>query len=115
LMIRLDVVERVTRELHYLLRKHPILLPPNLGSRMGLKPDQLAPVLHVLGFRIIPAGTLGGKFFGPPTPALLARRKQEPQARVAAAAPPPKPAAPEPIDADNPFAALAALKMAARR
>lgn len=122
LMIRLDVVERVTRELHYLLRKHPILLPPNLGSRMGLKPDQLAPTLHVLGFRIIPAGTLGAKFFGPPTPALLARRKQEPQPQRAAA-PVTRPvpaaqvasAAPKPVDADNPFAALAALKLAARR
>jgi ATP-dependent RNA helicase SUPV3L1/SUV3 len=127
LMIRLDVVERITRELNYLIRKHPILLPPNLGSRMGLKPDQLVPVLHVLGFRIIPAGTLGAKYYGPPNPALLARRKQEPQARI------PVPAAPPPVrqqvrqqapvmssaapvvDSDNPFAALAALKMAARR
>jgi len=122
LMIRLDVVERVTRELHYLLRKHPILLPPNLGSRMGLKPDQLAPVLHVFGFRIIAAGVLGGKFYGPPTPALLARRKLEPQQRVVQPAPlKPVPAAqvasaaPKPVDADNPFAALAALKLAARR
>ena len=114
LMIRLDVVERVTRELHYLLRKHPILLPPNIGSRMGLKPDQLAPVLHILGFRIIPAGTLGAKHFGPAAPAMLARRKMEPQARQAAAAP--KPVVEEkPIDADNPFAALAALKKTARR
>ncbi len=123
LMIRLDVVERVTRELHYLIRKHPILLPPNLGSRMGLKPDQLVPVLHVLGFRIIAAGVLGGKHYGPPNPALLARRKQEPPQRVpvmAVAAPPPRPApamsaAAPAVDADNPFAALAALKMAARR
>jgi ATP-dependent RNA helicase SUPV3L1/SUV3 len=124
IMIRLDVVERITRELHYLLRKHPILLPPNLGSRMGLKPDQLAPTLNVLGFRIIPAGELGAKFYGPPAPAMLARRKQEPQQqqqRHQAPAPrgaKPAPAAaepPKPVDADNPFAALAALKLAGRR
>jgi len=112
LMIRLDVVERVTRELHYLLRKHPILLPPNIGSRMGLKPEQLAPVLNVLGFRLIPAGTLGDKHFGPPAPAMLARRKMEhhhqPPARPAAA-PEPSPAL-----ADSPFAVLAALKKTAR-
>ncbi|HYP64142.1 MAG TPA: helicase-related protein [Acidocella sp.] len=122
IMIRLDVVERITRELHYLLRKHPILLPPNLGSRMGLKPDQLAPTLNVLGFRIIPAGELGAKFYGPPAPAILARRKQEPQPQRAQAPAPrgarPAPAAaepPKPVDADNPFAALAALKLAGRR
>ncbi len=111
LMIRLDVVERITRELHYLLRKHPILLPPNIGSRMGLKPDQLAPVLNVLGFRIIPAGTLGAKHYGPAAPAMLARRKMEHQQHAPAA-----PAAePAPVLADSPFAALAALKKTARR
>lgn len=126
IMIRLDVVERIARELHYLLRKHPILLPPNLGSRMGLKPDQLAPTLHVLGFRIIAAGELGAKFYGPPAPAILARRKQEQQpahspARAPMAAPKPAKQAPvavaeaKPVDADNPFAALAALKLAGRR
>jgi ATP-dependent RNA helicase SUPV3L1/SUV3 len=114
LMIRLDVVERVARELHYLLRKHPILLPPNIGSRMGLKPDQLAPTLHVLGFRLIPAGTLGPKHYGPAAPAMLARRKMEPHRphhAPAAQAPEPEPAA----LADSPFAALAALKKTARR
>jgi ATP-dependent RNA helicase SUPV3L1/SUV3 len=108
-MIRLDVVEKIVREVHFLLRKHPILVPPNLGSRMGLKPDQLSPVLQVLGFRIIPAGVLGAKYFGPPAPPLLARRKME--SRPAQAAPV-KP--PEPVSADNPFAALAALKTARR-
>jgi len=112
LMIRLDVVEKLVRELHFLLRKHPILVPPNLGSRMGLKPEQLVPVLHVLGFRIVAAGTLGAKHYGPAAPPLLARRKME-QHRTAPAAPV-KPAAPEPALADSPFAALAALKTARR-
>ena len=120
IMIRLDVVERITRELHYLLRKHPILLPANLGSRMGLKPDQLAPTLHRMGFRLIPAGELGEKYYGPPAPAMLARRKLEPQPRTPAPAqrgakPAPVAEPPKPVDADNPFAALAALKLAARR
>ncbi len=121
IMIRLDVVERITRELHYLMRKHQILLPPNLGSRMGLKPEQLAPVLNTLGFRLFPAGVQGDKYFGPPAPAMLGRRKQEhtTQARQPAAAPARKPERkpePEPVvvDADNPFAALAALKVARR-
>ena len=105
-MVRLDIAEKLVREMHYLVRKNPILLPPNLGSRMGLKPEQLAPVLHVLGFRIIPAGTLGTKYFGPPSPPMLSRRKMEP--RKAPEPPPP----PVEVSEDNPFAALAALKRA---
>ncbi|MGE4480170.1 helicase-related protein [Acidocella sp.] len=122
LMIRLDVVERVTRELHYLMRKHQILLPPNLGSRMGLKPEQLAPTLNVLGFRLFPAQEPSDKYFGPPAPAMLGRRKQDHrhQAPQRSASTPPArkreatPEKPVEIDADNPFAALAALKMARR-
>jgi ATP-dependent RNA helicase SUPV3L1/SUV3 len=107
-MIRLDVVERVVRELHYLVRKHPVQPPANLGSRMGLKPEQLSPVLHVLGFRIIPAATLREGFYGPPVPPMLGRRKAEPK-------PAPTPAPPPvPVSQDNPFAALAALKRATR-
>ena len=115
LMIRLDVVERVTRELHYLMRKSQILMPPNLGSRMGLKPEQLSPVLQALGFRLFTAGTLGDKFYGPPAPAMLGRRKQEqqPQRQAAPQARKPDPA-PVILDADNPFAALAALRVAKR-
>jgi ATP-dependent RNA helicase SUPV3L1/SUV3 len=108
LLIRLDIVERLVKELHYLLRKHPILLPPNLGSRMGLKPEQLAPVMHQLGFRIMPAGEPHPRKYGPPAPAMLGRRKMEPRA-----APEPV-AAPVAISEDNPFAALAALRRAAR-
>ncbi|MBU6425255.1 MAG: DNA helicase [Rhodospirillales bacterium] len=120
IMIRLDVVERITRELHYLMRKHQILLPPNLGSRMGLKPEQLAPTLNVLGFRLFPAGVQGDKYFGPPAPAMLGRRKQEHTTHTRQpTAPARKPEhAREPesvaVDTDNPFAALAALKMARR-
>ena len=120
IMIRLDVIERITRELHYLMRKHQIMLPANLGSRMGLKPEQLAPTLNVLGFRLFPAQELGDKYFGPPAPAMLGRRKQEhhQQQRQPAAPARKQERAKEPepvvVDADNPFAALAALKVARR-
>ena len=120
IMIRLDVVERISRELHYLMRKHQIMLPANLGSRMGLKPEQLAPTLNVLGFRLFPAQELGDKYFGPPAPAMLGRRKQEhhQQQRQPAAPARKQERAKEPepvtVNADNPFAALAALKVARR-
>jgi ATP-dependent RNA helicase SUPV3L1/SUV3 len=104
-MVRLDVVEKLVGEMHYLVRKHPVLVPPNLGSRMGLKPEQLSPVLNALGFRIIAAATLGGKYFGPPAPPMLARRKMEPRAPA-----PPPPPPPVEVSEDNPFAALAALR-----
>jgi ATP-dependent RNA helicase SUPV3L1/SUV3 len=107
-MVRLDVAEKLVREMHYLVRKHPVILPPNLGSRMGLKPEQLSPVLHILGFRIIPAATLPAAMFGPPAPPMLGRRKMEP--RKAAEPEPPPP----PVSEDNPFAALAALRQAGR-
>jgi ATP-dependent RNA helicase SUPV3L1/SUV3 len=107
-MIRLDIVEKLVREMHYLVRKSPILVPPNLGSRMGLKPEQLVPVLHVLGFRILPTPNLHAKYYGPPSPPMLGRRKIEPKP----VAPPPPP--PVPVSQDNPFAALAALRQADR-
>jgi ATP-dependent RNA helicase SUPV3L1/SUV3 len=71
---------------------------------MGLKPEQLSDVLHVLGFRILPTQTLSPKYFGPPAPPMLGRRKMEPKP-----APVPVPP-PAPVSEDNPFAALAALR-----
>ncbi|MDE8349884.1 MAG: helicase-related protein [Acidocella sp.] len=106
-MLRLDIAEKLGGELHYLIRKQPVVLPTNLASRMSLKPESLPGVLNVLGLRIIPAATLGPKFFGPPAPPLLARRKH---VAVKPAAPPPPP--PEPLP-DSPFAALAALRRTA--
>jgi ATP-dependent RNA helicase SUPV3L1/SUV3 len=106
-MLRLDIAEKLGGELHYLIRKQPVVLPANLASRMSLKPEHLPTVLNILGLRIIPAATLGSKFFGPPTPPLLARRKH---VAVKPAAPPPPP--PEPLP-DSPFAALAALRRTA--
>ncbi|HQT64082.1 MAG: DNA helicase [Acidocella sp. 20-57-95] len=109
-MIRLDIAEKLGREWHYLIRKHPVPLPPNLASRLSIKPDALPAVLNVLGLRIIPAATLREGVFGPPAPPMLARRKHQPVKPTAAAPPPPPP---EPPPADSPFAALAALKLRA--
>jgi ATP-dependent RNA helicase SUPV3L1/SUV3 len=104
-MIRLDIAEKLSRELNYLIRRHPVALPQGIGSRMSLKPEHLSPVLNALGFRIIPAAALSPEAFGPPAPPMLARRK-------GAAA---KPVAPVPATdlPDNPFAALAALRRTA--
>jgi ATP-dependent RNA helicase SUPV3L1/SUV3 len=106
-MIRLDVAEKLGRELHYLIRKHPVLLPEHLASRMSLKPEQLSLALNALGLRVIPAATLDAKKFGPPAPPMLARSKTPPPRPVRPPPPPVAPPAP-----DNPFAALAALKRA---
>jgi ATP-dependent RNA helicase SUPV3L1/SUV3 len=104
-MIRLDIAEKLSRELNYLIRRHPVVLPPGIGSRMSLKPEHLSPALNALGFRIIPAAALSPDAFGPPAPPMLARRKGAVTKPVA-----PVPAAPQP---DNPFAALAVLRRAA--
>ncbi len=106
-LVRLDIAEKVGRELHYLIRRHPALVPDNLASRLSCKPDQLSPVLNALGLRIIPAAALDAKRFGPPAPPMLARRKGA--APRAARAVQPAVSMPAP---DNPFAALAALKRA---
>jgi ATP-dependent RNA helicase SUPV3L1/SUV3 len=105
-MLRLDIAEKMARELTLLIGKHPVPVPAGLCSRMSLKPEHLPVVLNRLGLRVIPAATLSPDAFGPPAPPMLARRKG---ARVFG-----KPAAgPSPPAPDNPFAALAALKRAA--
>jgi ATP-dependent RNA helicase SUPV3L1/SUV3 len=108
-MLRLDIAEKMGRELNYLIRKHPVALPAGLGSRLSLKPEQLPAALNRLGFRIIPAATLAPESYGPAAPPMLARRKA-----VKPAAGRPLPEAPAPLP-DNPFAALAALSRGAPR
>ena len=105
-MIRLDIAEKLARELNYLIRKHPVALPGGLGSRLSLKPEQLPAALNTLGFRIIPAAALAADRYGPPAPPMLVRRKGNATRQpVRAEIPPPLPG--------NPFAALAGLKRAA--
>jgi ATP-dependent RNA helicase SUPV3L1/SUV3 len=108
-MLRLDIAEKMGRELNYLIRKHPVALPAGLSSRMSLKPEQLPAVLNRLGFRIIPSATLAAQNYGPPAPPMLARRKAVKPVAVKpmVESPPPLP--------DNPFAALAALRHGAPR
>jgi len=105
-MLRLDIAEKLARELNFLIRKHPVPLPPGLGSRMSCKPEHLPVILNRLGFRIIPAATLAADAYGPPAPPMLARRKGSKFTGKPAA--PVKPPAP-----DNPFAALSALRKVA--
>jgi ATP-dependent RNA helicase SUPV3L1/SUV3 len=107
MMIRLDVAETLARELHYLIRKHPVVLPAQLNSRMSLKLEHLLPALNALGLRVVPAATLDKGKFGPPAPPMLARRRN-PTPR---SSPPPAPR-PAPAITDNPFAALAPLRRA---
>jgi ATP-dependent RNA helicase SUPV3L1/SUV3 len=106
-MLRLDIAEKLARELNYLIRRHPVPLPATLGSRMSLKPEHLPVILNRLGFRIIPAATLAIDAYGPPAPPMLARRKGQ------RAGPKPAAQAVTPPAPDNPFAALAALSRAA--
>jgi ATP-dependent RNA helicase SUPV3L1/SUV3 len=108
-MLRLDIAEKMARELNYLIRKHPVPLPAGLGSRMSLKPEQLPAALNRLGFRIIPSATLADQNYGPPAPPMLARRKAVKPVADKPLAEPPSPLP------DNPFAALAALRQGVPR
>ncbi len=105
-MIRLDIAEKLTRELGYLIRKTKMPVPPGLASRFSVRPEQLPVILNELGLRIIHAAALTPQQYGPPAPPLLARRKHG-LAQAAPAA-----AVLRPPSTDNPFAALAALQRA---
>jgi ATP-dependent RNA helicase SUPV3L1/SUV3 len=105
-LLRLDIVEKIASELFYAVRRHPVVLPLGLASKLSLKPAQLPAVLHALGFRVIPAAVLPEGMYGPALPPRLARPRLPKPAPIAAApAPPARP--------DHPFAALAALRRAA--
>ena len=74
-LLRLDVAERIAGELGHLTRKAPALLPGDLASRLGIKGENLGPVLDAMGFRLIPAETLDEKNFGPPAPARIGQQR----------------------------------------
>jgi ATP-dependent RNA helicase SUPV3L1/SUV3 len=74
-LLRLDVAERIAGELGHLTRKSPALLPGDLASRLGIKGENLGPVLDAMGFRLIPAETLDEKNFGPPAPARIGQQR----------------------------------------
>ncbi|MDA8052036.1 MAG: helicase-related protein [Rhodospirillales bacterium] len=72
--IRLDVAERVARELAAAARRAPLSLPAGLAGRLGVKPAALPAVLRALGFRLIPQA--GGSL--PPAPPLLVPLRRRP-------------------------------------
>jgi ATP-dependent RNA helicase SUPV3L1/SUV3 len=74
-LLRLDVAERIAGELGHLTRKAPALLPGDLASRLGIKGDNLGPVLEAMGFRLILAETPDEKQFGPPAPARIGQQR----------------------------------------
>jgi ATP-dependent RNA helicase SUPV3L1/SUV3 len=99
--LRLDIAERVAAELAWLTRIRPSALPADLGPRLGLRADVVAPALGALGVRLIPAPSLPADVYGPPNPPLLvgsARRQAAP------------PAARTAVRHDGPFAVLAQLR-----
>jgi ATP-dependent RNA helicase SUPV3L1/SUV3 len=108
-MLRLDIAERVARELNHLMRNGPVPVPPGLCSRMSLRPEILPAVLNRLGFRVIPAPTLAPDAFGPPPPPMLSRCKTTRGPRSGAASRPPE------VRPDHPFAALKVLRDHPRR
>jgi ATP-dependent RNA helicase SUPV3L1/SUV3 len=101
ILLRLDVAERIAAELAHAARRGPTALPAGLASRFSAGPEFVPAILRCLGFRVMPARSLGPDEYGPPSPATIlpARRRRPVQAR------------PEPAPARaGPFAALAALR-----
>ena len=86
-------------------RRRPTALPPNLAARLQVRGELLPAVLRALGARFLPAVALAPDVFGPPAPAMLAANASRIAVRPRIAPAPP------PIRADNPFAALAALRL----
>ncbi|MCC7283430.1 MAG: hypothetical protein IT556_13680 [Acetobacteraceae bacterium] len=88
-LVRLDVAERIVRDLDRRAGAGELALPPDLASRLGCRAALLPAVLRSLGFRLV-KGEAG---------ALVLRPRRNPRA--------PRPRA---VPANPAFAALAALK-----
>ncbi len=78
-LLRLDVAERVAGELGFQTRRAPAPVPDGLASRLGVKADTLPMALEAMGFRLLPASTLGEDEFGPPLPARIGVHRPERQ------------------------------------
>jgi ATP-dependent RNA helicase SUPV3L1/SUV3 len=99
--IRLDIAETVAAELFYAARRHPVVMPETLASRLGIAQAELPAVLRALGLRLIPAQSLPDDVSGPPAPRRVAIARQP--GRKPDAAPP------RPVNPNHPFAALSSL------
>lgn len=104
--IRVDVMERLTAKLREITRADkgkPQLLPPELLSLAGLKRDEADEVFGFLGFSLIrEKQTVGTGEEAKETETLMIRPKNKKHAA--------KKESPAPVNADSPFAALAALR-----
>ncbi|MBE9607537.1 DNA helicase [Acetobacteraceae bacterium H6797] len=78
-LLRIDVAERIAGELGHMTRRAPAMMPIDVASRLGVKGEVLPAVLAVLGFRIIAAEPLAEGAFGPPSPPMIAHRREEPR------------------------------------
>ncbi len=126
--LRLDIAERITAELAWMTRRHPVALPSDLASRLSVRAELLPAVLRGLELRVRAAAPLAENQFGPPAPPMISmphRRtpaaagarshgverpeRQQPVVPRQASAVTSAPAASAP--AEGPFAALASLRV----
>ena len=124
--LRLDIAERITAELAWMTRRHPVALPSDLASRLSVRAELLPAVLRGLDVRVRAATPLAEDQFGPPAPPMISM----PHRRTSAAVGPrPHGAGPErhkpvvsrqaavaaapvaPSPAEGPFAVLASLRV----
>ncbi len=101
--LRLDIAERITAELAWMVRQHAAALPPDLASRLSVRAELLPAVLRALSVRLRPSSPLPEGQLGPPSPTMMTMARS-PAAR------PPAPDTGRPLRPDSPFAALAALR-----
>lgn len=101
--IRLDIAERIAAECFHAARRHPVMLPAELASKLSIGQADLPSVLHAFGLRVSAAEILPDRKFGPPAPPLLgiARHRSRPR---------PRPLPVKPVNPDHPFAALAPFR-----
>ncbi|HET9147999.1 MAG TPA: helicase-related protein [Acetobacteraceae bacterium] len=100
--IRLDIAERIAAECFHAARRHPVMVPPDLASRLSIGQAELPAVLRAFGLRLSPAEILPDRKFGPPAPALLGITRRGPRPRAEAPA--------RAVNPDHPFAALAPFR-----
>ncbi|MBS1024258.1 helicase-related protein [Gluconobacter cerinus] len=109
--VRLDIAERIVKELEQLTRKRDHPAPVGLASRLGLKADLLPEVLGALGVAHKPPCFPSQTHAGPPAPLMLladcrnraTRRKARPSGAASNVRRPI-------VRPDSPFAALAILR-----